>query len=99
MFQSSSSSSSLFLDPYNFRTIKKIKKRDAEKWNVLECEVVRKKTKKGNKEKKNKGTCVEEVVGKNMKEGNKEKKLRGLMWRRKKREKKEVKKKGNMDKK
>ena len=42
---------------------------------------------------------MEEVVGKKTKEGNKEKKLRGLMWRRKKREKKEGKKKGNMDKK
>ena len=82
MFQSSSSSSSssLFLDPYNFRTIKKIKKRDAEKWNVLECEVVRKKTKEGNKEKK---VRAEEVVGKKMKEGNKEKKLRVRVWRRK----------------
>ena len=52
MFQSSSSSSSLFLDPCSFRTVKKKKKKDAEKWNVLECEVVRKKTKEGNKEKK-----------------------------------------------
>ena len=51
MFQSSSSSSSLFLDPCSFRTVKK-KKKDAEKWNVLGCEVVRKKTKEGNKEKK-----------------------------------------------
>ena len=55
--------------------------------------MVRKKTKEGNKEKKNKGTCVEEVVGKNMKEGNKEKKLRVLVWRRKKEGKKRRKKK------
>ena len=41
-------------------------------WKVLECEVVGKKSKEGNKE--NKGTCVEEVVGKKRKEGNKEKK-------------------------
>ena len=56
IFQSSSSSSSssssfsLFLDPCSFQTVKK--KRDAEKWNVLECEVVRKKMKEGKKEKK-----------------------------------------------
>ena len=44
-------------------------------WNVLEGEVVGKKTKEGKKEKKwSKGTCVEEVVGKKRKEGNKEKK-------------------------
>ena len=29
-------------------------------WNILECEVVGKKTKEGNKEKKRNGTCVEE---------------------------------------
>ena len=71
MFQSSSSSSSssLFLDPYNFRTIKKIKKRDAEKWNVLECEVVRKKMKEGNKEKK-----LRVHVWRRKKEGKKRKK-------------------------
>ena len=50
---SSSSSSSLFLDPYRFQNVQKKKKeRDVEKLNVLECEVVRKKTKEGNKEKK-----------------------------------------------
>ena len=62
MFQSSSSSSSssssLFLVAFELSK----KKRDAETlrdergaetmWNVLECEVVRKKTKEGNKEKK-----------------------------------------------
>ena len=54
--------------------------------------MVRKKTKEGNKEKKSKGTCVEEVVRKKMKEGNKEKKLRVHVWRRKKDGKKRKKK-------
>ena len=41
-------------------------------WSVEE--VVGKKRKEGNKEKKSKGACAEEVVGKKRKEGKKEKK-------------------------
>ena len=37
-------------------------------WNVLKCEVIGKKTKEGNKEKKLRASCVEEVVGKKRKE-------------------------------
>ena len=38
--------------------------------NVLKCEVVGKKRKEGNKEKKIKGTCVEEKKRGEKKEGN-----------------------------
>ena len=56
-------------------------------------EVVGKKRKEGNKEKKSKGACAEEVVGKKRKEGKKEKKVRVHVWRRKKEEGKKEEKK------
>ena len=69
--------------PCSFRTIKK---KDAETlreergaetlWNVLEGEVVGKKTKEGNKEKKRNGTCVEEKKRGKKKEGNMDKKIK-----------------------